>query len=76
MQSERVAAALAGTTLFGSVAEVHCRALAEHAMVRRYRRGQLVMAAGDESASLVLVLDGRLKVYLDSPHGGELLPAV
>ena len=76
MQAEQVASALAGTALFASLDEGERRWLAERSTVRRCRRGQVVFGEGEPSDSLIVVLGGRLRVYVGSADGSELLLAV
>lgn len=47
--------------------------LATKCRVRKYRRGQFVFFEGDDSTSLVIVAEGRLKVAVYSPDGAELM---
>lgn len=73
---ERVAAVLGEAELLAAVGEADRVRLAGESVVRRYRRGQPVFAQGDPAEWLAVVLEGRLKVFLHSPDGAEMLLAV
>ena len=47
--------------------------LAEMGTFRRYRAGERVMSQGDESDFVVVVLEGEVKVTLDTPDGREVV---
>jgi CRP/FNR family transcriptional regulator, cyclic AMP receptor protein len=67
---------LAACPLFSGVAEPELTGLAEQAQPRRYRRGQLVFCEGDSGDSLLVVVEGSLKVTRSRADGGEFLLAV
>jgi CRP/FNR family transcriptional regulator, cyclic AMP receptor protein len=67
---------LAACPLFSGVAEPELSGLAEQAQPRRYRRGQLVFCEGDSGDSLLVVVEGSLKVTSSRADGGEFLLAV
>jgi CRP/FNR family cyclic AMP-dependent transcriptional regulator len=67
---------LAACPLFSGVAEPRLEELAEQAQPRRYRRGQLVFCEGDSGDSLLVVVEGSLKVTSSRADGGEFLLAV
>jgi CRP/FNR family transcriptional regulator, cyclic AMP receptor protein len=67
---------LAACPLFSGVAEPRLEELAEQAQPRRYRRGQLVFCEGDSGDSLLVVVEGSLKVTSARADGGEFLLAV
>lgn len=46
-------------------------ALASHANIRSFRKNTVVLTAGDQSNSLYIVLEGRVKIYLDDERGRE-----
>ncbi len=48
-------------------------ALASHFVVRRHPKNTLVINEGDDSDSLYIILDGRVKVYLDDEAGKEVV---
>jgi CRP/FNR family cyclic AMP-dependent transcriptional regulator len=54
---------------FAAVAEPSLRALAEHGVIRRYRRGTIVIHEGDAGDTLFVVLSGRLRVYSSADAG-------
>jgi len=49
------------------------KALASHFVFRRHPKNMLVINEGDESDSLYIILDGRIKVYLDDESGKEVI---
>jgi len=71
-----VRVALSGVGLFHAVPETELTAVAELGSSRRLRRGQLLFCEGEPSEHLFVVVTGRVKVFLTSPRGDELLLAV
>ncbi|HET7652230.1 MAG TPA: Crp/Fnr family transcriptional regulator [Acidimicrobiales bacterium] len=68
-----------GATLGGFVAllDVDARAaLLRLGRVRRYRRGATVIVQGARDDTAGVILDGRVKVTLDTPDGREIVLAV
>jgi CRP-like cAMP-binding protein len=76
MDGKERARVLRGCTLFAGLPEEDLHRLAEASSLRRYRRGQFVVHAGDPGDSLLVIADGSLKAVTTSPHGEELLLAV
>jgi CRP/FNR family cyclic AMP-dependent transcriptional regulator len=70
---DAVAAVLGRAAILAGVAPATLALLAGSCRSRRYRRGQPVFFQGDESDSLLIVVDGRLKVVTTSPDGDEML---
>jgi CRP/FNR family cyclic AMP-dependent transcriptional regulator len=64
---------LARTALFGGLEQDALASLAAESRVREYPRGQFAFFEGDESNFLLVVAKGRVKVYVSSPEGNELL---
>ena len=60
-----------GTDPFGSVLDPSLRALAERGVVRRYRRGTIVIDEGDTGDTLFVVLTGRLRVFSSGGDGAR-----
>jgi CRP/FNR family cyclic AMP-dependent transcriptional regulator len=60
-----------GTDPFGSVTDPSLRALAERGVVRRYRRGTIVIDEGDTGDTLFVVLTGRLRVFSSGGDGAR-----
>lgn len=60
-----------GTDPFGSVTDPSLRALAERGVVRRYRRGTIVIDEGDTGDTLFVVLTGRLRVFSSGSDGAR-----
>ncbi len=73
MKTEDAAKALAETTLFGMLDAEALQPLAARAVLRRYRRGQLIFYQGDPALSLFVLLEGGLKVYVTSDDGDTML---
>jgi len=73
MKTEDAAKALAETTLFGMLDATALQPLAQRAVLRRYRRGQLIFYQGDPALSLFVLLEGSLKVYVTSDEGDTML---
>jgi CRP-like cAMP-binding protein len=71
-----LAAELAQVSLFSGLEPGELAALARHAFVRRLSRGQILFSEGEPSDHLFLVRSGRLRVYVASPRGEELVLSV
>jgi CRP-like cAMP-binding protein len=67
---------LAQVPLFAGLDPAELSALARHAFVRRVARGQILFTEGEPSEHMYLVRSGRLRVYVASPRGEELVLAV
>jgi CRP/FNR family cyclic AMP-dependent transcriptional regulator len=48
------------------------RALAEQGDIRRYRKGTLLIAEGDRTATLFVLLSGRVRAFSSSPSDREI----
>ena len=46
--------------------------LARHATQRKFKRNTIIMTRGDADDSLYLILDGRVRVFLDDESGNEV----
>jgi CRP-like cAMP-binding protein len=67
---------LAQISLFAGLEAPELEALAEHAFVRKLARGQVLFNEGEPSEHLFFVRSGRLRVYVASPRGEELVLSV
>jgi CRP-like cAMP-binding protein len=67
---------LARISLFAGLDQAELAAIARHAFVRRLARGQILFSQGEPSDHLFLVRSGRLRVYVASTHGEELVLSV
>jgi CRP-like cAMP-binding protein len=67
---------LARISLFSGLDPAELASLAEHAFVRRLARGQLLFHEGEPSDYLFLVRSGRLRVFVASARGDELVLSV
>jgi CRP/FNR family cyclic AMP-dependent transcriptional regulator len=56
---------------FAAVADPSLRALAERGVVRRYRRGTILIEEGDRGDTLYVVLAGRLRVFSAGGDGAR-----
>ena len=73
VQSERVAAVLQQTAIFGALPDWALRELAEVCLQRTYRRDQFLWYQGDPGDYLVVIMQGLVKVTVTSPRGDEML---
>ena len=73
MRFESAADLLARASLFREVPPDKLKVLADRAVTRRYRRGQLIFQQGDPAHSLFLVAEGAVKVFLTSPEGDSVI---
>lgn len=71
MQPDQAIALLRRTTLLGGLDDTDLRRLAERAVSRRYRRGQVVFTQGDPAETLLVVAEGRLKVLATADDGRD-----
>lgn len=56
---------------FAAVADPSLRALAERGVLRRYRRGTILIQEGDTGDTLFVVLSGRLRVFSSGGDGAR-----
>ena len=61
---------------FLNLDEATLRQMIPQGVVRKFPKGQLIIAAGDTSDSLYVILSGRVKVYLSDENGKEFLLSV
>ncbi len=73
LDSAAIADLMGRTSLFQMLDEASRLELASACRQRWYRRGQFIFYEGDESTSLVIVAEGRLKVAVYSPDGAQLM---
>ena len=55
--------------LFQGLTGRQCRIVAQMATIRTFPAGQQVFRAGDQGREMYVVIDGRLRVYLDTDSG-------
>lgn len=67
---------LAQISLFAGMDAPELAALAQHAFVRKLARGQVLFNEGEPSEHLYLVRSGRLRVFVASARGEELVLSV
>jgi len=60
-------------TLFAELAPADIELIASHGVTRRYAKGSVLINEGDESDSLYVILDGKVKVYLSDENGKEVI---
>lgn len=72
-QVEQATGLLRRTMLLGALDDDDLARLAERAVSRRYRRGQVVFTAGDPADTLMVVAEGRLKVLATADDGRDLV---
>lgn len=68
----RVADTLALTDLFAGLGPDALERVASRGVERTYRKGQILLHAGDESRHLYVLLSGAVKLYVDSAAGDQL----
>ena len=73
MRTEQAAALLKKTLIFSEADDATLNALAERAMVRQYKKGQLLFHQGDPGDSLFIVVEGLVKVFVTSDEGDEMV---
>ncbi|MEP7274446.1 MAG: Crp/Fnr family transcriptional regulator [Acidobacteriota bacterium] len=70
MSTDKIAA-LRRTTLFGELPETKLNALAERAIERRLKRGEILFVSGDEAAGLFVIVEGALRAFREGVDGRE-----
>jgi CRP/FNR family transcriptional regulator, cyclic AMP receptor protein len=73
MNDERAAALLARTALFENLEDAARKSLAAGAVNRSYKKGQLIVQQGDLGESLFIIVEGRVKVFVTSEQGDEMV---
>src|SRR5687767_9903532 len=73
MRAGQTAELLKRTALFGEADEQTLEHLADKAIERRYKKGQLIFYQGDPAEALFVVIEGRIKVVVTSEDGDEML---
>jgi CRP-like cAMP-binding protein len=71
-----VAGELSRLELFGDLGSAALTRLGARTLPRRLGRGQLLFAQGEPSGHLFVVRSGRLRVFVSSQHGDDLVLAV
>jgi len=71
-----LAAELAQVSVFAGLDESELASLAQNAFVRRVARGQILFSEGEPSDHMFLVRSGRLRVFVTSARGEELVLSV
>tara|TARA_B100001123_G_scaffold306951_1_gene343002 strand:+ start:1820 stop:2479 length:660 start_codon:yes stop_codon:yes gene_type:complete len=66
-------ALLAGVPFFSGLADDDLEQIAEHATPESFRRGALIISDGDPADALYVVINGRVKVFLGSDDGKEVV---
>ena len=67
---------LAGVSFFSDLAEDDLEQIAEHAVLESFKRGALIITEGDSADALYVVISGRVKVFLGSDDGKEVVLTV
>lgn len=73
MNTDRAVELLKKTRLFHELEPAAITGLAERALERKYRKGQLVFNEGDAAQSLFVMISGLIKVYVTSEDGDEMV---
>jgi CRP/FNR family transcriptional regulator len=73
----RVKSQLLGrVALFAGLTHAERVALAERAVEKRYRAGELLFVEGDPCPGMYVLIEGRVKIYKTSPAGREIMLAI
>jgi len=67
---------LVRVALFAGLSEPERWALAERAVEKRYRAGELLFVEGDPCPGMYVLIEGRVKIYKTSPAGREIMLAI
>lgn len=60
-------------SLLESLSDDQLRVLATHFVLRRFPRNSIIISEGDDTSSLHLILQGRVKVFLNDDQGKEVI---
>jgi len=64
---------LSNVPLFSGLSEEEQRTIESHAVSRNYRKNTVIIEKGDESASLYVIVSGKVKVYVADDQGKEIV---
>jgi CRP/FNR family cyclic AMP-dependent transcriptional regulator len=73
VRAEDAASHLGGTRLFGELDPATLSSLAQRAIERSYKKGQLLVYQGDPGDSVFVIIDGLVKVMVTSEEGEEMV---
>jgi CRP/FNR family transcriptional regulator, cyclic AMP receptor protein len=73
VRPEDAASHLGGTRLFGELNPATLSSLAQRAIERSYKKGQLLVYQGDPGDSVFVIIDGLVKVMVTSEEGEEMV---
>jgi CRP/FNR family cyclic AMP-dependent transcriptional regulator len=59
--------------IFSGLSDEELQALKTHAITKSYKKNTIVIDRGDETDSLYLIIDGRVKVYMADEDGKEIV---
>lgn len=59
--------------LFQDLLEAELHTLAQHSIVKHYKKNTVIVNKGDETSSLYIVLEGTLNAFVDDEQGKELI---
>src|SRR5689334_25176655 len=62
--------------IFSGLTETEFQFLAERAVPRNYRKGELLFTEGDPCTGLFVVESGRVRIFKSSPNGREQILAI
>src|SRR5579859_3113417 len=75
MEARQAASLLARTPLFADLEPEELLALGADARRRGYRKGDYLCRQGDPGEALFVLMDGRVKVFVTSEEGDEMILA-
>jgi CRP/FNR family transcriptional regulator, cyclic AMP receptor protein len=73
MRSDQIAAVLSKTGFFARLDDATRAEVATRMIPRRYERNEIIFHRGDPGSSFYVVAEGRLKVFLTSEDGHEMV---
>lgn len=66
---------LAATGLFGDIGADGIDAIVERSIARRFQKGDFIFHEGDQGDSLFVLAEGRVKIFVTSEDGAEMVLA-
>jgi CRP/FNR family cyclic AMP-dependent transcriptional regulator len=69
----QLAKLLRGIPLLADMPESELASLASKAVIRWFKKNTIIVNQGDDSSSLFLILEGKVRVYLDDEEGRQII---
>lgn len=64
---------LTRSSIFADLSDEELALLEEKAIIRQFKKNHIVVSQGDASHNFFIVLEGRMRVYLENSEGNEII---